>query len=212
LGIVTSDPDAHHSIVVIINPISGTGGRRSVVRQRVALATSIIGTRGLDGEVVVTERPGHARELARQAVARGVGLCVAWGGDGTVNEVGSALMYRDAVLGVVPSGSGNGLARELCIPSNARAAFDIALDGYDRTIDGGEMDGRPFFNLAGLGLDACVAHEFAAGGLMRRGFRRYLEITVRELFRFEPDDHAIVADGVTLRQRAMLVVVANGRQ
>jgi diacylglycerol kinase family enzyme len=69
-----------------------------------------------------------------------------------------------------------------------------------------------FFNVAGLGLDARVAHEFASNGLLRRGFWRYLSIAARELFTFEPDDHTICADGTTTREKTLLIALANGRQ
>jgi YegS/Rv2252/BmrU family lipid kinase len=198
--------------LVIINPISGTGGRSDLVGPRVALAAAVAKTHHLDANILVTEAPGHAREMTREALAQGVRFFVAWGGDGTINEVGSALVHQQAALAVIPSGSGNGLARELRIPFAPRAAFDVALSGVERVIDCGELDGHYFFNMAGLGLDARVAHEFAAHGLERRGFRRYIEITVRELFRFEADEHTVVADGTTLRTRALFVVLANGRQ
>jgi diacylglycerol kinase (ATP) len=200
------------SVAVIINPISGTGGRPEVARRRAELAAAYASARGLEVEIFVTERAGHARELATAALNRGATQVIAWGGDGTVNEVASALAFRDAVLAVIPSGSGNGLARELRVPMDAAAAFAVAIDGHSRTIDCGELDGRLFFNIAGLGLDARVAHEFAAHGLVRRGFLRYLEITARELIRFEPDDHTIIADGVVIQARALIVAIANARQ
>lgn len=198
--------------LVVINPISGTGGRRDVVERRVAHASALAKAHSLDAQIAVTGGPGHARDLAHRALEDGIRLCIAWGGDGTVNEVASALVHRDAALAVIPSGSGNGLARELRIPFNPRAAFETAVKGTECIIDCGEIDGRLFFNMAGLGLDARVAHQFAAHGLVRRGFRRYLEITLKELFRFDADEHTIVADGVTIRTQAMVVVVANGRQ
>jgi diacylglycerol kinase (ATP) len=200
------------SVAVIINPISGTGGRPEVARRRAELAAAFASARGLEIEIFVTERAGHARELATAALNRGATQVIAWGGDGTVNEVASALAFRDAALAVIPSGSGNGLARELRVPMDAAAAFAVAIDGHSRTIDCGELDGRLFFNIAGLGLDARVAHEFAAHGLVRRGFLRYLEITARELIRFEPDDHTIIADGVVIQARALIVAIANARQ
>jgi YegS/Rv2252/BmrU family lipid kinase len=199
-------------VVVIVNPISGTGGRASVARRRVTMAREAVGNRRVDGTVRVTESAGHARALAREALAAGADLVVAWGGDGTLNEVGSELAFRNVTLAVVPSGSGNGLARELGIPFAPTRALDVAFDGRDRQIDAGEIDGRLFFNIAGLGLDARVAHEFAAHGLVRRGFRRYLAIAIREASGFEPDDHTIVVDGVAARHRALIVAVANGRQ
>jgi len=197
---------------VIINPISGTGGRPEVARARVELAASILRARQIEAEVHVTERPGHGRELARVALARGAGLVVAWGGDGTVNETASVLAFTTATLAIVPSGSGNGLARELGLPLNPRDAFEVAFGGVSRVIDAGEIEGRLFFNIAGIGLDARVAHRFAAGGLVRRGFARYLEIAVQELFTYRPEEHAIAVDGDVVRSRALVVAIANGRQ
>jgi diacylglycerol kinase (ATP) len=201
------------SVAVIVNPISGTGGRPDIARQRAELAAAAIEQHGADGEVFVTEHAGHARELTRAALERGTRLVLAWGGDGTVNEVASVLAFTDATLGIIPSGSGNGLSRELAIPFAPRAAFEVAFSSAcDCVIDAGELDGRLFFNIAGIGLDARVAHRFAAGGLVRRGFFRYLEITAHELFTYEPDEHTIVVDGETQRVRALLIAIANGRQ
>jgi YegS/Rv2252/BmrU family lipid kinase len=199
-------------IAVIINPISGTGRNPETARRRAELAAQCLAARSVRGEIIVTERPGHARDLTAALAARGVSTVVAWGGDGTVNEVASTLAGRSTVLAVVPSGSGNGLARELAIPFDARAALDVAVTGPVRRIDCGELDGRTFVNIAGLGIDAVVAHQFAAHGLRRRGFLRYLEITARELARFVPDDHTIMIDGAAVRQRTLIVAIANARQ
>jgi YegS/Rv2252/BmrU family lipid kinase len=199
-------------MVLIVNPISGAGGRAEVGRQRAELARALLERRGMSGEVVVTGQPGHAHQLAGTAVARGVPLIIAWGGDGTVNEVASAMAFRDAALGIVPSGSGNGLARELGIPLDPTRALDAALDGADRRMDAGELDGRLFFNVAGIGFDARVAHQFAATGLVRRGFRRYAEIAVRELFAFRPADQTVSAAGAVTRTRPLLIAIANARQ
>jgi YegS/Rv2252/BmrU family lipid kinase len=199
-------------VVVIINPISGAGRRRDVARLRAEQAAALVEQRRLDAEVFVTERPGHARELAQAARRRGVMLFVAWGGDGTVNEVGSALVESPASLAIVPSGSGNGLARELGIPLDPAAAFQAVFEGHSRLIDVGELDGHLFFNIAGLGLDAMVAHRFAEGGLERRGFVRYLELAAREIACFEPCEYAVTADGHHLLVRPLLIAIANARQ
>jgi diacylglycerol kinase (ATP) len=203
---------AHRRVAVVINPISGTGGRLDVARERAELAAGLLVGRGIAPEVFLTERPGHARELAASALSRGTSLVLAWGGDGTVNEVASALAFSAAALAIVPSGSGNGLARELGIPFQPHEAFAVAFEGRELVMDAGELDGRLFFNIAGIGLDARVAHEFAAEGLIRRGFLRYAEITLRELFSYEPDEHTIITDGEALRVRALLVAIANARQ
>ena len=197
---------------VIINPISGTGGRPEVARQRAEMAAAIISANGLEAEVFVSERAGHAPELARAAVDRGIRLVAAWGGDGTVNEVASVVAFTGAALAIIPSGSGNGLARELGIPLEPAGAFRTALGGVERVVDAGELDGRLFFNIAGVGLDARVAHRFAAGGLVRRGLLRYLEITTHELLTYNPDEHVVVVDGDVQRECALIVALANARQ
>ena len=160
----------------------------------------------------VTERGGHGSLLARAAIADGASLVIAWGGDGTINEVASELAFRDVALAVIPSGSGNGLARELTIPCDVAPAFAVAFDGAERVIDAGEIEGRLFFNVAGVGLDAQVAHEFAVHGLARRGFSRYVEIATRRLFSFQAGEYRIVTDGVATQTRAIVIAIANGRQ
>lgn len=199
-------------LTVIINPISGTGGRADVARRRAEHARSLIERRGLHGDVLLTERAGHAGELTRSALAAGSTTILAWGGDGTVNEVASVLAFGDAALGILPSGSGNGLARELKIPFDPDRAFDIAAGTSIRRIDAGELDGHLFFNVAGIGLDARVAHRFAAGGLERRGFRRYLELTTSELMSCKEEEHTVVTDGTSVSICPLLVAIANGRQ
>ena len=204
--------DAYRRATVIINPISGTGGRLMIARARAEQAAALLLASGVEPDVFLTERGGHARELALSAVSHGAPLVIAWGGDGTINEIASVLAFGPAALGVVPSGSGNGLARELGIPFEPERALAVALGDRELLIDAGELDGRLFFNIAGIGLDARVAHEFSAGGLVRRGFARYLEITARELFTYQPDEHTIVTDGVPQRERALLIAIANARQ
>ena len=199
-------------VVVIINPISGAGRRRDVARVRAEQAAALVEQRRLNAEVFVTERPGHARELAGAGLRRGVTIFVAWGGDGTVNEIGSALVGSDATLAIVPSGSGNGLARELGVPLDPAAAFHVVFEGRSRLIDAGELDGHLFFNIAGIGLDARVAHRFAEGGLERRGFLRYLELAAREVASFTPQEYVLTADGRDRNVRPLLIAIANARQ
>ena len=173
----------------------------------------MLASRGADpSNVFITERPGHARELALAAAARGISTIVAWGGDGTMNEIGSAIAFTDTALALVPSGSGNGLARELRIPFDASAALELAFTGRERTIDAGELDQRLFFNIAGVGLDARVAHRFAVDGLEKRGFSRYVALTMRELASYQPDSLTIATRTSTTSTSSLLVAIANGRQ
>ena len=129
-----------------------------------------------------------------------------------MNEIGSAIAFTDTALALVPSGSGNGLARELRIPFEASAALELAFSGRERTIDAGEIDERLFFNVAGVGLDARVAHRFAVDGLEKRGFARYMAITIRELASYQPDHLAITTGASTVQTSSLLVAIANGRE
>ena len=204
---------ANPSIAVIINPISGTGGHIDIGRARAAYSADLIASRGGDPSLVfLTERAGHARELTTAAIARGVSTVVAWGGDGTMNEVASALAFTGTTLAMVPSGSGNGLARELRIPFDRAAALDLAFRGREIVIDAGDIGGRLFFNIAGIGLDARVAHRFDVEGLERRGFYRYMELTIKELRGYVPDRLTVTTPSSSITQPVLLVAIANGRQ
>lgn len=194
-------------ILVLINPVSG-GATPAVARQRAELAAARIDASGEPGQVVVTERRGHGHDLAAAAAARGDRLVVAWGGDGTVNEVGSALAGSATAVGIVAAGSGNGLARELRLPTGASSALDHAFAAPLRPIDAGHLHGRWFFSVAGVGFDAHVASLFdTATG--RRGFVTYARLVTRELLRYRPGTYRI--DGHTV-PRALLVTIANSAQ
>ena len=199
-------------ITVIINPLSGSRGHRDLGAQRAALARRLLAAHQLDSRIHVSEHPGHANALAREAVAAGSSLVCAWGGDGTLNEVGSALVHTSVPLGVIPAGSGNGFARELGISADPEVALDQALTGCDRVIDAGEMAGRLFFNVAGIGLDAHIAALFNTQAPHRRGFWRYVLLGLRELTTYRPAAYLLDWDGEQLEVEAIMVVVANLRQ
>ena len=163
-------------------------------------------------DVFVTERSGHARELAGDAVARGVDAIIAWGGDGTINEVASVLAFGPVPLGIVPAGSGNGLARDLGIDRRPDRAIAAALGANPRPIDVGEIEGRRFVSIAGVGIDAHIASRFNAPDNPRRGLRGYLRVTLRVLGSYVPGRFRITADGATTEVRALLVTLANSSQ
>ena len=160
--------------------------------------------------VHLTQHAGHATTLARDAVAAGSQSVIVWGGDGTLNEVGRALMGTDVVLGLVPAGSGNGLAAALEVPRDPALAVADAFDAAPRRIDAGIIAGHPFFNVAGIGFDAHVATLFNKRAKGARGGWPYISIGVREGFRYKArryrlrlDDHEFTAD-------ALLIAFANG--
>jgi YegS/Rv2252/BmrU family lipid kinase len=199
------------SIAVIINPISG-GPRGGAARDRAERAAAVVASAGEQGEVFLTERQGHARELALAAVARGCRLVVAWGGDGTINEIGSALVGGPVPLAIIPSGSGNGLARDLAIPRQPERALALALSASPRAIDAGEFGGRIFFNLAGVGFDALIASCFDRDLRGGRGLSGYVRVAARELARYRPERYRVIVGGRTLTPTAMLITAANGSQ
>jgi diacylglycerol kinase (ATP) len=198
------------SIVIIINPISG-GARPAQARARVTLAAAVVEAQGVAGDVFVTEGRGHARELAAAAVRRGAALVISWGGDGTLNEIASALAFGPVPLGIVPAGSGNGFARELGVDVRPDRAIAAAIAAKARNVDVGEAGGRLFVNVAGFGFDAYVAARFDVAG-QRRGFAGYATIVAHALATYAPKQYTITTrDGARL-SRAVLVTVANSAQ
>lgn len=207
--------------VVIVNPIAGPG-RSNTLTQCATIAQSVLDAHGYSAEVVVTESPTDAARFARGAVASGADLVVAWGGDGTINGAGSALAGTSVPLGIVPGGSGNGLARDLGLPREPAQALAVAATGRERAIDAGELDGSLFFNVAGIGLDAEIAARIAQPGA-RRGFAGYIIATAQELRRYKAEAYVIRIGGEDSRaitstesqpieKRALFIALANSRQ
>ena len=205
------------SVAVIINPISG-GVRQNAAKLRAQIALEAVDRHGDSAEVFVTERQGHARELARAAAKRGVRLVLAWGGDGTINEVATALAFGDVPLGIVPAGSGNGLATELGVDRRPEMAIASALRAEPRLIDLGDIGGHLFANIAGIGIDAYVAAQFNDPANLRRGFLTYARITGRALFTYAPSEYRVSYEGAEagsrarVARRAVIVSIANGAQ
>src|SRR5262245_59771523 len=200
-----------HAATIIINPISGRA-RGSAGAARAEIAQRVAASLGADVEIVLTERSGHAHAIAQHAAARGARAVVAWGGDGTINEVASALAFGAVPLGIVQAGSGNGLARELRISSTPELAIRAALGAAPRPIYVGEIEGRLFVSIAGVGLDAHVASRFNAPSNRRRGFLGYAGITARALANYVPMRYRITVDDHVTEVRAILVTIANSAQ
>jgi diacylglycerol kinase (ATP) len=199
-------------VFAIINPVSGAGMDPTVAQRRVALIRAELERRSLDVSIALTERSGHARELAEFAVDRDADVVIVWGGDGTVNEAGSALLGSKTALGLVRAGSGNGLAAALGVPRDPRAAVNGILDGTVHSIDAGLLGSRPFFNVAGIGFDAHVAALFNQRARGSRGRWPYVSIGVREGCRYRGREYEIELDGNRQHLRAFLMVFANGQE
>lgn len=198
--------------VVIINPLSGSGRHPHQIDANATLARDLLARHDIDALVRPTTAAGDAKVFAREAAATGCDLVIAWGGDGTVNETASGLIRTNVPLAIVPAGSGNGLAWDLGIPFDARAALELAATGRTLTIDAGQVNDCLFFNIAGVGIDAVVAARFAERGLRRRGPLAYAQLSTVELLRYRAQTYTLTIDEVVVEQRAMLVAIANGRQ
>lgn len=193
-------------IAFIINPISGTG-RKSELPE---LIKNGLNVNQFDPETVYTEHKGHATLLAKQFIDRGFRYIVAVGGDGTVNEVARAIIHTDCVLGIIPIGSGNGLARHLGIPMNLGKAVSDLNHSEVIKIDYGIVNGKPFFCTCGTGFDAYVSTEFAKG--KKRGVMSYLEKVITGYFSYKSQNYHLKGKNIDMKTKAFVMTFANASQ
>ena len=193
---------------IIINPAAGR--QRDRIGSNVVRAEAALRECSLEGLVRVTGQRGSAREIAHSMLAAGATTVVAWGGDGTINEVAEEVASAGATLGVVPAGSGNGFARGLGLERHARTALRTALTGPVRLIDTGQIDGRRFVNVAGIGFDAHMAGVF--NRLRRRGALPYFQAGFRELCSYRGETYTVRTAQETFTMSAFLVALANCRE
>jgi diacylglycerol kinase (ATP) len=191
----------------IINPISGTAQKHNLPE----LIHRILKINPNRIQIVFTQYAGHARELAAEAVSNGIPNVVSVGGDGTMNEIASALLYTKTCLGMIPMGSGNGLARHLKIPLNITKAIDL-LNAYKSTsIDSGNINGVPFFCTAGIGIDAQVSKAFDE--LPSRGFKTYAKALFNKVRSYRGDDLIVrMNDDTEISGTFLLSTFANANQ
>ena len=193
-------------IVFVVNPISGTQGKKAILEwidER--LDRSVY-----DYSIVKTEYAGHATQIAANAVQEKVDVVVAIGGDGTINEIARSLVHTDTALGIIPCGSGNGLARHLRIPMEPKAAIDILNRGCELCIDYGKINNIPFFCTCGVGFDAFISLKFADSG--KRGLLTYLENTLHESLTYQPETYEIENEEGTMKYKAWLIACGNASQ
>lgn len=194
------------TILFIINPKSGTD-KKLYVRQIIGKKIDVS---KFSYQVRYTEYAGHAEVLAREAVEKGTDIVVAVGGDGTVNEVARALIHTQTALGIIPCGSGNGLARHLQLPMDPEGAVQMINEACIKSLDYGTMNNLPFFCTCGMGFDAFVSMKFANSG--KRGLLSYIENTLRETLTYKPDTYTLTLDDQQIEQRAFVIACANASQ
>jgi diacylglycerol kinase family enzyme len=176
------------AVLAIINPLSGTASaeQKTILRDAFLRRAEAM---HYAPEAIFTESPGHATELAAEATRRGISRVLAIGGDGTINETAQALRRSATALGIVPIGSGNGLARHLGVPLNPLKAIERALGGRPVVIDSAEINEHPFFCTAGMGFEAYVAHAFAKQAV--RGLATYVRTTLQAFWAYQPGHYVI---------------------
>jgi diacylglycerol kinase (ATP) len=189
----------------IVNPISG-GKKKDGVPE---LINKHLDADAFTPVIVFSDGILHARQIAKEASNK-FDLIVAVGGDGTINEVASAIVGTDTPLGIIPFGSGNGLSRFLRIPMNVEKAIKTLSTGHIETIDSANLNGKPFFNMAGMGFDAHISEVFSHG--KKRGFFTYLKSSIEEVAKYKPQTYHIEIDGKIYEREAFMLSFANSSQ
>lgn len=194
-------------IILILNPVAGG------IKNKEKVSKNIIDYFTAKGQEIIlkqTTRRGEATKFAQQAVGENVDYVIAVGGDGTINEVASGLVNTDVAMGILPFGSGNGLARSLNIPRKIEQAGQLILKGNICSIDVGRANDRYFFVLAGVGFDAVVGKRFDE--FPRRGPIPYFYLGVKEFFIYKPEWLKISFNSKTLELNPFVIAVANCQQ
>ncbi len=189
----------------IINPISG-GKKKDGVPE---LIDKHLDPKAYKATVVFTDGVAHATQIAREA-ANVFDMVVAVGGDGTVNEIASAIVGTNTTLGIIPFGSGNGLARFIGIPMDASKAIQSLTIGHVESIDSATLNGKPFFNMAGMGFDAHISEVFSHG--KKRGFITYIKSSMQEIAKYKSQTYQLNIDGTDYEREAFMLSFANSSQ
>ena len=194
------------NILFIINPISGGRGKLRIPD----FIDKYLDKEKFSPNFVFSEYVGHAGELADEAATKNFDVIVAAGGDGTINEVASQVLKHKKILGILPLGSGNGLARFLNISKNLRYALSIINNFNIDEIDTAEFNSKCFFNLAGMGFDAHLSAVFSKD--KKRGLSGYVKLGFKEVFNYQAQTYLLNIDGVEYKRKAFAISIANSSQ
>ncbi len=192
--------------IVIINPVAG--GKR-----KISPSTEIetyLKELAIEFRTRYTTKQGDAHEWAKEAASGGYDIVIAAGGDGTINEVACALMYTKTALGIIPLGSGNGLARHLKIPIRIKGAIDYCVNASIKPIDTISINGHYSFNVSGFGFDALIAHRFQHA--KTRGFWGYFNTVVKEIFNYKVTSIETLINKVHEQREIFICAIANSSQ
>lgn len=192
----------------IVNPISGRHNKETFPDK----VSKLINKELFDYYITYTEHPGHGEELAKKSVSDGIDIVAAVGGDGTINEIARCLIDTEVALGIIPFGSGNGLAHHLRLPLNIEKAIkEVINNGFVTKIDTATINGNSFVSIAGIGFDALIADSFAKDP--NRGLKTYLKIITEEYPFFEPEHYKLTFDDdITIECTPLFISFANANQ
>ncbi len=193
-------------VCLIINPVSGTESKKNIPEE----VAAAFDQKKYEVVIRITGYPDHATEIASEAVKNKFSYVLTAGGDGTVNEVAKVLVHSDTTLGIIPFGSGNGLARELGIPMDSEKAIEIILKGNRRTIDYGVANEHIFFCTCGFGFDAFISDRFAEE--KKRGPLGYVRNILESAVDFKSEEYELTYDVGTITERAFVLTCANASQ
>lgn len=196
-----------NQIRVIVNPIAGGKKDKKALIEKLTFLLSAPGRRV---SIQYTQRSGEAFELSRAAVKENADLVMAVGGDGTVNEVASALVNTGVPIAILPQGSGNGLARTLRITSDVTRAAELINEPTVSLIDVGKANDRYFFMLMGIGFDALIGHKFNSHHA--RGPLPYFYLGAKEFFKYRPPTIQLEFMNQVVELAPFLITIANAQQ
>lgn len=191
---------------LIINPVSGTRSKKGLGE----FVENRLKSLGISLEICETKGSGDSFALAKDAVDNHFDIVITAGGDGTVNEAANALAFTNCTLGIIPYGSGNGLARSIGVPQDISAALKLVEKGHTIICDRGIVNETPFYCTFGVGFDAAVSEKFAS--MKRRGRVSYIRSAIREFFKYQSQAYAIVINGKVITEKALLIAVCNAPQ
>ncbi|QDW27545.1 YegS/Rv2252/BmrU family lipid kinase [Pedobacter sp. KBS0701] len=194
------------NILFIINPISGGRGKLRIPD----FIDKYLDKEKFSPNFVFSEYVGHAGELADEAATKNFDVIIAAGGDGTINEVATKVLKHNKILGILPLGSGNGLARFLSISKNLRYALSIINNFKIDEIDTAEFNKKCFFNLAGMGFDAHLSSVFSKD--KKRGLSGYVKLGFKEVFNYKAQTYNLNIDGTEYTRKAFAISIANSSQ
>jgi len=194
------------NILFIINPISGGRGKLRIPD----FIDKYLDKEKFSPNFVFSEYVGHAGELADEAATKNFDVIIAAGGDGTINEVATKVLKHNKILGILPLGSGNGLARFLNISKNLRYALSIINNFKIDEIDTAEFNKKCFFNLAGMGFDAHLSAVFSKD--KKRGLSGYVKLGFKEVFNYKAQTYRLEIDGKAYTRKAFAISIANSSQ